>query len=180
MKIVKVARPTTPKPKRLTPAERKEAKSLIARSDKVGLAKLMRENPTLSEQLMIDLLEQHEIPFAFQVVVIGYIPDFYLKQARAIIEVDGRIHIEQRHYDKERNQHFKDAGYGVFRVRESFLLRDPDRVAEELKGFIKNRKLTLKFGKLKKKVRDKKAAKNWRNVPKLNKNHLPKVKKQQF
>lgn len=100
----------------------------------------------------------------------------YLKDVKSIIEVDGRVHAGQKRYDRIRNQAFKDAGYGVFRIRDTFLAAQPDRVIEELRGFIENRKATLKYAKLKKKEKAKKAAKNWRNVPKLNKNHLPKKK----
>lgn len=176
MKIVKIARPKRENVP--SPVENlAEAKRLLKQNYKANLAALMRSNPTRTEQLMIDLLTANNIAFEFQVNILGYIPDFYLKQVKAILEIDGKIHKEQQEYDAHRDKVFKDEGYGVMRIGANFLATQPDKVLAELQGFIKNRKATLKFAKFKKKVRAKKAAKNWRNVPKLGRNHLPKVTK---
>lgn len=168
MKIVKVARkPSKPKPLPASVQEVVDAKKRLRRAYKTKLARLMRDNPTKTEQLMIDLLTVNGIEFGFQVEILGYIPDFYFKQAKAILEVDGAIHKTeaQEKYDRHRDKVFIENGFRVLRIRDTFLIRDPDGVLDAVQRYLKN-------GQAIKKKRDKSLAKaskrrRARRVPKV-------------
>lgn len=46
-----------------------------------------------------------------------FIADFYCSRLKLVIEVDGKIHDSQRHYDKERDKVINKLGLHVFRIK---------------------------------------------------------------
>lgn len=166
-KIIKV-------PKEKAKWYRGEPKPTMTRSktlvNKQKLAQEMRENPTPTEKMMAELLTAHGISFQQQVVMLGYIADFYFKRAKSILEVDGLIHTKRQEYDERRDGHFREAGFRVLRIYADRIINEPGKVIAEVKAY-------LKHGKSKKRTRRniarKKKATRWHDVPKLSKNHLP-------
>lgn len=132
----------------------------------------MRENPTPSEKMMSDLLTENGIKFSCQVLLFGYIADFYFKSARSILEVDGGIHRTRKEYDRHRDQVFQDNGFRVLRIRDSKLITDPQGVLVLIQAYLKNGRYKVR-GVKKKKGK----MKRWQDVPRLSKNHLPIKKK---
>ena len=128
----------------------------------------MRENPTPSEKLMIDLLTENGIVFQCQVLMLGYIADFYFRHAKSIIEVDGSSHRKRREYDRHRDQVFQDHGFRVLRVKDNDLIQDPQSVLTLIQAYLKNGR-----GKVRKAKKKRGKLKRWQDVPKLSKNHLP-------
>ncbi len=60
-------------------------------------AKLLRKNMTKEERhLWYDFLRSYPIRFLRQKVIDNYIVDFYCKDARLIIELDGSQHYEEK------------------------------------------------------------------------------------
>jgi very-short-patch-repair endonuclease len=66
----------------------------------------MREHPTPPEAVMWRILSainnNHGTDFAQQVVLHGWILDFYAPRLRLCIEVDGSQHLEARHQHRDR------------------------------------------------------------------------------
>jgi very-short-patch-repair endonuclease len=138
--------------------------------NKQKFAQEMRDNPTPTEKMMAELLTRHGIPFRSQVVILGYIADFYFKRAKSILEVDGLIHAKRQEYDERRDEHFREAGFRVLRIYADRIINEPRKVIAEVKAY-------LSHGKSKKRTRRniarKKKATRWQDVPRLTKNHLP-------
>jgi very-short-patch-repair endonuclease len=170
-KIIRVPRKKKEQPKWFrTPAKPTKVVSQ-KQMDKTALAKKMRENPTPTEKMMADLLTEHGISFKTQVVMLGYIADFYFRRAKSILEVDGLIHGKRKEYDELRDEHFREAGFRVLRIYADRLIKEPGKVIAEVKAY-------LQHGKAKKRVKrniakKSKKANRWQDVPKLSKNHLP-------
>jgi len=89
---------------KLTPAKNTGGRPASWTPQKLAFAKKMRERPTLAEEALWKVLWRRCEGFRFkrQVVVAGYIPDFYCAAAGLIIEVDGPVHEHQREYDAAR------------------------------------------------------------------------------
>jgi len=130
MRVFKIAKPTKavepPQPIQL-PVRPKPTNK-----EKVALQQWMLKNPTKGEKLMAELLTACRIKYRPQLILLGYIPDFYIKRRRLIIEVDGLIHDKQKEYDAYRDDVFVRNGYRVWRVTNERLYNDLDGVRTEL------------------------------------------------
>ena len=86
-------------------------------------ARKMRHQPTRTEWLLWQALRCKQLGVAFrrQVVLRGYIADFYSSEASLIVEVDGAWHA-RRHRDARRDRELRDAGYRVLRVSTTEIL----------------------------------------------------------
>lgn len=60
-----------------------------------------------------------------QVLVAGYIADFYCSDLRLVIEIDGPIHELQQEYDRHRDLVMERLGLQVIRLTNEDVLRDP-------------------------------------------------------
>ena len=89
----------------------------LARSNKQGFADYLRENQTPSERMMARVLYHLGIDAEPQVVLSGWIVDFYDESTRTIIEVDGGVHLSpsQRARDQHRDDVMRGKGYRVLR-----------------------------------------------------------------
>lgn len=174
MKVIKIARPKKEeKPKWYrTPPKPTKVVDRTKQTNKAEFAKKMRDNPTPTEKIMLDLLTQHGIKFKCQVVMFGYIVDFYFKRAKSILEVDGLIHAKREAYDEHRDKVFRDNGFRVLRITAGRLLKEPTAVVDEVKAFLKRGRAKKRVAK---NIARKKKVTRWQNVPKLSKNHLPTI-----
>ncbi len=174
MRVFKIAKPTKVTP----PIERPVARIKPTSQEKSDLRKWMLKNPTKGEKLMTELLIACRIKYRPQMILLGYIPDFYIKSRKLIIEVDGLIHDKQKEYDAYRDDVFVRNGYRVWRVTNERLYNDLGGVRDELlsvMGMPKpdapertfSRKKTIKPKTAKKKI------KRWQDVPKLTKTNEP-------
>lgn len=64
------------------------------------------------------------VRFRRQVVVGGYIVDFFAPSARLVVEVDGAHHALQPGADKRRDRALAAAGLSVVRLRAALVLRN--------------------------------------------------------
>lgn len=85
-------------------------------TSKLLFADYLRANQTPSERLMARVLFHLGIDAAPQVVIRGWIVDFYDYGTGTIIEVDGSSHQDRAAEDQERDAILRDAGYRVIRV----------------------------------------------------------------
>lgn len=136
-------------------------KAAFSQSDKIEKAEWMRKNPTPSERLFLETWQAHcPMPISVQPIMLGYIPDFYVKCKKTIIEIDGLIHQSQREYDAQRDKVFRDNGFKVLRVMAADVISDPLTTVLTVVA-----KLTAKGKKAK--------LPKWTRVQKLTKDHLP-------
>ena len=110
------------------------AASLI-NPDKVALARHLRRNMTRTESALWSGLRKKKLGglhFRRQVVINGYIADFYCHAAGLVIEVDGGVHQQQCGYDGLRDQVMKAHGYKVLRIRTTEIENDLNSVLQRI------------------------------------------------
>jgi very-short-patch-repair endonuclease len=79
--------------------------------------KLLRKNTTPQEKVLWYLLRNKNLGFKFfrQHSIGHYIVDFYCKEKKLIIELDGSQHQDNQEYDIERTRYLEMYGYRVLR-----------------------------------------------------------------
>lgn len=83
---------------------------------KLAKAKELRKRATPAEKLLLSPLRLYmPCRVRFQAPMLGYIVDFYIPQAKLIVEVDGASHEDQRAYDRHRDAAF--ASHGIHTLR---------------------------------------------------------------
>lgn len=84
----------------------------------------MRWAPSEPERALWQALRCHQLGVQFrrQVVVQGYIVDFFAPAARLVVEVDGAHHTRQRGADKRRDATLAAAGLAVLRLPAPLVL----------------------------------------------------------
>ncbi len=114
------------------------------------LSRELRKNPTPAESklwsklknrqfLNLRFLRQHPIYYQYDNQRNFFIADFYCHQLKIIIEIDGRIHDQQKDYDVVRTELLKFKNMAVIRFRNEEILQNIENVQEILKKFIKMR-----------------------------------------
>ena len=127
-------------------------------------AQMMRKKPTLGETLLWDQLKEKQlegVKFRRQVVILGYIVDFYSPSHRIVVEVDGPHHEDQEEYDQERDKALKKVDLHVLRFTvsdiENLLMGVLSKIKSEIqwseKREFKKRKKDWKVAKPKRKRR---------------------------
>jgi very-short-patch-repair endonuclease len=146
MKVVRLPRPRDP----LLPLPGEIRKKVKPRDwagfnretcpDKALFARYMREHPTATELLMAQMLGRLGYNYKFQVVMLGYIPDFYIRRHKLVLEVDGDVHKNRQAYDATRDQAFRSRGFHVLRIHARELLDNPDLLESSLQKRIEDAK----------------------------------------
>ena len=103
-------------------------------------ARKLRNNSTLAEVILWDkLLKNKQLKgyqFLRQRPIKNYIIDFFSKDLKLIVELDGRIHDFQRNRDKKREEDLKNLGYSVIRFHNNEILNNLYSVRITLELFI--------------------------------------------
>ena len=88
----------------------------------VALAKKLRNNMTLGEIALWREIKGKKlgVRFSRQIPIDQYIVDFYCKDLQLAIEVDGSIHFEEKHQEKDmiRQQKLETLGVTVIRFSD--------------------------------------------------------------
>jgi len=100
-----------------------------------GHARELRKKQTDSESTMWSHLRRKQIegvPFYRQKPIGKYIVDFFAPSVKLVIEVDGSQHIEDHHFQKDRNRDEYLAGLGlkVLRFNSRVVLTETEAVLE--------------------------------------------------
>ncbi|MEM8899957.1 MAG: endonuclease domain-containing protein [Bacteroidota bacterium] len=108
-------------------------------------AKWLRKNMTLAEVLLwkrIKGKQMLEYDFDRQKPLDEFIVDFYCRELRLAIEVDGRSHDQKGAFEKDENRQKRLESLGVqfLRFRDYELLNDIENVLSEIEGWIKKQK----------------------------------------
>jgi very-short-patch-repair endonuclease len=112
---------------------------VYSKKEKEEFAKQLRENPSLPEALLCLELDKYKIPYEFQKVIFGFIPDYWFPKYKKIVEVDGKHHLKQRKYDNWRDNIFKKNGIDTLRIPASVVLRDPFLAVNAISKFLTGR-----------------------------------------
>jgi len=87
--------------------------------DKQRLANKMRRNPTLGEAAMRDALRKHlKVRFRSQIILHGWIVDFWNERHRLVIEVDGGSHYGREEEDAFRDETLLENGITTLRFTD--------------------------------------------------------------
>ena len=62
-----------------------------------------------------------------------FIPDFHCYEKKLLVEIDGKIHEQQKAYDREREEILVGMGYTIVRFTNEEVLTDWELVRKKLK-----------------------------------------------
>ncbi len=102
--------------------------------------KRMKDNKTVEEEKLWNYLKNKKIGYKIrrQHVIDRFIVDFVCLKKKVIIEIDGKIHLKQKEYDRNREKNLIELGYQVIRFRNSEVIKSPVEIALKIKSFIDN------------------------------------------
>ena len=105
-----------------------------------GNARALRKQMTKEEaRLWYQFLRLYRPRFHRQYVIGNYIADFYCKQAKLVVELDGSQHCnpEEIEYDQRRTQYLKSKGLTVMRLSNLDVMRQFRNVCEAIDMAVK-------------------------------------------
>lgn len=93
-------------------------------------AKKMRNNPTLEEKILWQILKKNKGigKFRRQHIIDTFIVDFYCVETGVVIEVDGGIHMSRINYDNDRDNVLAMHGCSLLRFKNEEVLRNQQKV----------------------------------------------------
>jgi len=101
-------------------------------------AKALRDNLSPPEQLLWSYLRNNQIanlPFRSQHPLGPYIADFYCREARLVIEIDGKTHqADQLTHDYTRDEWMQSRGIRVLRVQAKEVFAELEAVVRTIRG----------------------------------------------
>jgi len=101
-------------------------------------ARKLRNNPTPSESIIWNVLQEHFPRYKFrrQHPISIYIADIYCHKLKLVIEIDGGIHDlpEIKENDKLRQKHLEELGLIVLRFTNEQVDKQSDLIIEKIKG----------------------------------------------
>ena len=88
---------------------------------KLAKARQMRKKPTAAERRVWQLVRNRQLQglkFRSQVVIAGFVADFYCAERRLILELDGSLpeNPEVHAYDEARDEQLRGLGYEIVRI----------------------------------------------------------------
>lgn len=102
-------------------------------------AKEMRHNPTETEEIVWQRLRNKQTGFKFrrQHPIGKFIPDFVCIEKQLIVEIDGKIHLQQQAEDKARTEELEQLGYTVIRFTNEEVIANTDGVIAQITAKLK-------------------------------------------
>ena len=93
------------------------------------------------KHLWYDFLQYLPLTIHRQKVIGHYIADFYIPEAKIVIELDGSQHFEPKHAekDRERDAYMESFGILVLRYTNYYVNRDFSAVCEDVHNHIEDR-----------------------------------------
>ncbi|HEY3329975.1 MAG TPA: endonuclease domain-containing protein [Capsulimonadaceae bacterium] len=114
----------------------------VGRIEKRVRAREMRVAMTQPEAILWSCLRANGVAgyhFRRQVVIQGFIVDFYCHQVALVIEVDGKVHDSQVAYDRERDDVIRSTGINVLRFTNDEVVNNLSWVLKRIKKDINYR-----------------------------------------
>jgi very-short-patch-repair endonuclease len=94
-------------------------------------ARNLRNNATLPEHKLWQLLSNHRPKFTRQLVIGPYIADLANRTAKLVVEIDGEQHLDNP-LDEMRTGYLQRGGWTVIRFWNHEVLESPEAVAERV------------------------------------------------
>lgn len=114
--------------------KKRKAKQLSEwRETKKQLAEHLKANPTKAEVEFRSMLDSFGVSYEFQPMILGYIPDFYFRELRIVVEIDGGIHLKQQKYDHHRDLNLEKSKRKVIRFTNDEVFHSKDHVLRVLR-----------------------------------------------
>lgn len=106
----------------------------------IHLARANRKAGNLAEALLWDELKKSKLGVSFvrQQTIGNYIADFYCREKKLVVEIDGSSHDDKYEYDKARDEYMKKLGMRVLRISDKDVKHDMSNVLEWIKYNIDN------------------------------------------
>ena len=108
---------------------------------KKRFARELRKDQTRAEEVVWKLLRNRrylEFKFRRQHVVEGFVIDFFCKELRLGIEVDGGIHLNRKEYDGIRQMIIESEGIRIIRVSNAEIKKDPESLLVKIRQTIED------------------------------------------
>jgi len=101
----------------------------------------LRGNYTEAEKLLWEYLRNKKTGYRIrrQHVIDNFITDFVCLSRKVVIEIDGKIHLQQKEYDDLRTNTLNEKGYKVIRFTNEEVLSNPGYVALQIKEILNAR-----------------------------------------
>ncbi|OGJ45356.1 hypothetical protein A2272_02845 [Candidatus Peregrinibacteria bacterium RIFOXYA12_FULL_33_12] len=107
----------------------------------------LRKNQTKAEQVFWELVRKKKIKnkkFVRQFAIIFdyegkkrfFIADFYCHASKLIIEIDGKIHDNQKEYDFLRTYILNNLDFKVIRFRNEDVIKEPENIIQKLYNYL--------------------------------------------
>ena len=109
------------------------------RKDLIEKARRLRKNSTPGEIELWKLVKNKQVlgyQFRRQRPIKNYIVDFYCKELRLAIEIDGSSHYYKVEYDRKRQKKLEQLGITFLRFSEEDTKENPDYVVMEIEKWI--------------------------------------------
>ena len=105
-----------------------------------SLSRANRKAGNLSEVLLWQELQKSKLGVRFtrQKPIGNYIADFYGREKKMVIEIDGWSHDDKYEYDKERDEYMKSLGIHVLRISDKDVKQDMSNILIWIKHNIDN------------------------------------------
>ncbi len=105
--------------------------------------KNLKKNSTEAEQVLWKELQNKKTGFKFrrQHVISNMIVDFICIRQKLVVEVDGKIHLNQLDEDNVRTQRLNTKGYRVIRFNNDEVIQNPESIAQRIKQFLESSEL---------------------------------------
>jgi leucyl-tRNA synthetase len=101
----------------------------------------LKRNPTEAEKLLWKNLKHRQIGHKIrrQHVIDNFIADFACLEKKVVIEIDGKIHLQQKEQDELRTITLNEKGYKVIRFTNEEVFANPVLVVSTIKAALDNR-----------------------------------------
>ena len=96
----------------------------------IKLARANRRAGNLAEALLWHELKKNKMGVSFvrQQTIGNYIADFYCREKKLVIEIDGSSHDDKYEYDNVRDEYMKKLGIKVLRISDKDVKHDMSNV----------------------------------------------------
>ena len=111
-------------------------------------AQELRKEQTEAEQVLWEVIRKKslEAKFRRQHIIGNNIVDFVNLDTKLVIEVDGKIHLQQKEYDEARTQQLNSLGFTVLRFTNEEVLNDIENVISKIKQKLEDLQKVLPVG----------------------------------
>ena len=111
---------------------------ILCKPEKRDFAKKMRANQTFAERILWEELRCKKLGVGFrrQVIITGWIVDFFCSEIKLVIEVDGDSHKENSEADSYRDYRMGGLNMTIIRVKNEDVINNLDVVLNKIKNTI--------------------------------------------